>query len=260
MKKQRNILIIEDEQRAGEKLMDLIKEVQTDSAVSWMRSVQDSVDFLRREASNIDLIFSDIELLDGNSFEIFQRITPNCPIVFCTAYDQFYVDAFKTNGIAYLLKPYTKEQFEEAWKKYLLLFNNDTQGTISKDLIQGVQSLLAKQDRQFKNTFTVKKRSGVYLLKMQDVSYFQAQGDFVLAIDKGNNKHILNHSLSAVEEFVDPKKFFQINRSEIVSIDAILKYSPYTKNRLAITLSAPSIDLFTSNSRTPDFRIWVGEG
>lgn len=260
MDRQRNILIIEDEQRAGEKLLDLVKEVQTDAKVNWVRSVQDSVDFLRREADNLDIIFSDIELLDGNSFQIFERITPNCPIIFCTAYDQFYVDAFKTNGIAYLLKPYTKEQFGEAWKKYLGLFDQDTGLILSKDLISNVQSLLSKQEQLYKNTFTVKKRSGVYLLKTESIAYFQAQGDFVLAIDKGSTKHILNHSLAAIEEFVDPKKFFKINRSEIVSIDAILKYSPYTKNRLAITLSAPTVDLFTSNSRTPDFRIWLEEG
>lgn len=259
MEKQRNILIIEDEQRAGEKLIGLIENVDANSKVNWMRSVQDSVDFLRRESKNIDIILSDIELLDGNSFQIFERITPNCPIIFCTAYDQFYVDAFKTNGIAYLLKPYTKEQFLEAWKKYLALFEKDSSYTISHDLIANVRSLISKQDRQYKNTFTVKKRSGVYLLKVDDVAYFQAQGDFVLAIDRDNTKHILNYSLAAIEELIDPKKFFQINRSEIVNFDCIVKYSPYTKNRLAITLSTPAIDLYTSNSRTPDFRIWIEE-
>ena len=260
MEKLRNILIIEDEQRAGEKLLDLIKEVQPDANVSWVRSVQDCVDFLRREATNLDIVFSDIELLDGNSFQIFERITPNCPIIFCTAYDQFYVDAFKTNGIAYLLKPYTREQFEEAWKKYLGLFGQDANIALSKDLITNVHSLLSKQEPQYKSTFTVKKRSGVYLLKTESVSYFQAQGDFVLAIDRSSNKHILNHSLATIEKSVNPKEFFQINRSEIVRMDSILKYSPYTKNRLAITLSAPKVDLFTSNSRTPEFRTWVGEG
>lgn len=260
MENRRNILIIEDEQRAGEKLVDLIKEVEVNSKIDWMRSVQDAIDFLRREANNVDLIFSDIELLDGNSFEIFEKITPSCPIVFCTAYDQFYVDAFKTNGIAYLLKPYTKEQFVGAWKKYLMLFDRDVSETLSKEVIMGVQSLLTKRERQYKNTFTVKKRSGVYLLKTEDIAFFQAQGDFVLGVDESGTKHILNHSLAAIEEFLDPRKFFQINRSEIVSIDAVLKYSPYTKNRLAITLSAPNIDLFTSNSRTPDFRIWLEKG
>ena len=115
------IVIIEDEKIAYEKLVSFVREVVKPDALSWVRSIQEGRTFFETNQV-VDVIFSDIELLDGPVFELFKIVTPACPIVFCTAYDQFYVDAFATNGIAYLLKPYSQEQFVEAWNKYLLLF------------------------------------------------------------------------------------------------------------------------------------------
>lgn len=250
------ILVLEDEQRAGEKLLDLIDEIAPDAATDWKRSVAEGIDYLQNQQP--DLIFSDIELLDGNSFEIYDTVKPNCPIIFCTAYDKFYVEAFSTNGIAYLLKPYTREQVVEAWNKYQLLFEKETPSApaISPALLNEFKSMLNREP-QYKRTFTVKKRDGVFLLKTGEVAYFQAQGDFVEGIDRLGKKHILNYSLSAIEEAIDPRQFFRINRSEIVNIDSILKYDAYTKNRLVISLGRPAVNLFTTNSRTPEFRSWV---
>lgn len=250
------ILVLEDEQRAGEKLLDLIAEMAPGARTDWKRSVAEGIAYL--QAHQPDLIFSDIELLDGNSFEVYDKVNPNCPIIFCTAYDKFYVEAFSTNGIAYLLKPYTREQVIEAWEKYRLLFRQEStlEPAISPALLTQFKSLL-NREQQYKSTFTVKKRDGVFLLKVDEIAYFQAQGDFVEGIDRLGKKHILNYSLSAIEEAIDPKQFFRINRSEIVSIDSILKYDAYTKNRLVITLGRPAVNLYTTNSRTPEFRSWV---
>lgn len=251
-----NILVLEDEQRAGEKLLDLIAEIAPNAGTEWKRSVVEGVDYLQE--SQPDLIFSDIELLDGNSFEIYDQVKPQCPIIFCTAYDKFYVEAFNTNGIAYLLKPYTREEVVEAWEKYQLLFQKETSAdtSISASFLNEFKSLL-NREQHYKRTFTVRKRDGVFLLKADEIAYFQAQGDFVEGIDRLGKKHILNYSLTAIEESVDPKQFFRINRSEMVNIDSILKYDAYTKNRLVITLGRPAINLYTTNSRTPEFRSWV---
>ncbi|MEO9482932.1 MAG: LytTR family DNA-binding domain-containing protein [Ekhidna sp.] len=248
------ILILEDEQPAGEKLMHLVRSVAAEAEIDWKRSIVDGVVYLKEQ--KVDLIFSDIELLDGNVFKLFDLIRPKCPIIFCTSYDTFYVDAFQTNGIAYLLKPYSDEDFAKAWDKYASLFSTQNDGAMSSDLIASIQSLISHR-KTYRSTFPVKRRNGVFLLKVADIAYFQAQGDFVTAIDSLGEKHILNHSLSQMYEFVDPSIFFMINRSEIISFDHIVKYEPYTKNRLAITLERPAITLYTSNSRTPDFRNWL---
>ena len=250
------ILVLEDEQRAGEKLIDLLEEIAPQAKTDWKRSVAEGIAYLKTHTP--DLIFSDIELLDGNAFEVYETVKPQCPIIFCTAYDKFYVEAFATNGIAYLLKPYTREQVEEAWHKYQLLFEKDKQPDvgISAALISEFKSLI-HGEKEYKRTFTVKKRNGVFLLKVDEVAYFQAQGDFVEGIDQQGKKHILNYSLSYIEEGIDPRQFFRINRSEILNIHSILKYDAYTKNRLVITLSRPTVNLYTTNSRTPEFRSWV---
>jgi DNA-binding LytR/AlgR family response regulator len=253
--KQLQILILEDEQRAGEKLSGLIRGIAPQAKLDWCRTVADGMSYLSSQKP--DLIFSDIELLDGNCFEIYENVKPACPIIFCTAYDKFYVEAFSTNGIAYLLKPYTGEQVAAAWQKYQLLFKTSSgdQGSLSSDLLAELKGMLHQES--YKSTFTVKKRDGIFLLKVVDVAYFQAQGDFVEGVDRSGKKHILNYSLSAIEKAVDPRQFFRINRGEIVNINSILKYDSYTKNRLVISLSNPAVNLFTTNSRTPEFRRWV---
>lgn len=259
MDKNIEILLLEDEQRAGEKLLDLLKKVCPSAKVVWKRSVEEGISFLN-ENTKLELIFSDIELLDGNSFEIYESIRPSCPIIFCTAYNKYFVEAFQTNGIAYLLKPYTEAQFNQAWEKYILLFDSKDNKIVTENVVQQIKTLVEQPAKSYKNRFTVKKVNGVFLLNVTDISYFQAQGDFVLAFDKKGNKHILNQSLSGIDDSIDPKKFFRINRSEIVNIDVIVKFDSYTKNRLAISLEDPAPKLYTSNSRSPEFRSWLEGG
>lgn len=254
-----NILIIEDEQRAGEKLQDLVsKHIKSIEYITWLRSVEDSLVHLKNGEAP-DLIFSDIELLDGSSFEIYQQVTPPCPIIFCTAYNQYFLEAFKTNGIAYLLKPFTEDEFLEALEKYQSLFKTKepNPSAVNNALLKQLQGLVQQTPKRFKQTFTVKKPTGVFLLSVQDVTYFQAQGDFVFAFDNKGQKHILNHSLAHIEEQVDPEYFFRINRSELLHFHAIEKYYAYIKNRLEVSLKDGQTTLYTSNSRTAEFRSWI---
>lgn len=251
-----HVLIIEDEQRAGEKLKDLITRHYPElSSLEWIRSVEASIGYLNTKP-RLDIIFSDIELLDGNAFEIYKAIKPNCPIIFCTAYNQFFLDAFKTNGIGYLLKPYTENEFVEAIQKYDALFNKN-ENHVGPELLNDLQHLLNLPSKKYKQTFTVKKPTGIYLLQIYEIAYFQAQGDFIFAFDFENKKHILNYTLSQISELVDPLKFFQINRSEILGFNAILKYHTYIKNRLEIVLKMDKVALYTSNSRSSEFRSWI---
>ncbi len=256
MNRQHNLLILEDEQRAGEKLLDLIREAESQADVHWLRSTAEGIDFLKNGAAP-DLIFADVELLDGNVFRVFEAVRPACPVIFCTAYDAFYAAAFQANGIAYLLKPYSPAQFRDAWEKYLRLFGKSPEWSLPATFWETIQSLAQKEKPAYKTTFPVKKRDGVFLLKTKDIACFQAQSDFVFAMDRQGGKHILNYSLAAVEALLDPVQFFRINRSEIVQFDSILKYAPFSKNKLAITLSQPPVVLYTASSRTAAFRGWA---
>ncbi|WP_299212437.1 LytTR family DNA-binding domain-containing protein [uncultured Aquimarina sp.] len=250
-----NILILEDEQRAGEKLIRSIKSITSNPKIEWKRSITEAIEFLNSNPS-LDIIFSDIELLDGNVFSVYETIRPDCPIIFCTAYNTFYIDAFKTNGIAYLLKPYTAASFETAWNKFLLLCKTKKE-TIPPDVLDQLKYLLNLEKKQYKSTFSIKKRDGVFLLKVAEIMYFQAQGDFVLAIDTNDKKHIINDSLTHIENQMDNNVFFRINRSEIINRNSIFKYNQHIKNRVAITLNHAEIILYTSNSKTPEFKNWL---
>ncbi|WP_299246426.1 LytTR family DNA-binding domain-containing protein [uncultured Aquimarina sp.] len=250
-----DILILEDEQRAGEKLIDTIKSVTSPATITWKRSIVEAIDFLKTTPS-LDIIFSDIELLDGNVFMVYDAIQPDCPIIFCTAYNTFYVNAFNTNGIAYLLKPYTIESFNAAWNKFLLLCKTKKEA-ISTNVFDQLKYLLELEKKQYKSTFSIKKRDGVFLLKVAEIMYFQAQGDFVLAIDKNDNKHIINNSLKHIENEIDKNTFFKINRSEIINRNNIIKYNQHIKNRLKITLNNTETTLYTSNSKASEFKNWL---
>ncbi|GAB4233794.1 MAG: hypothetical protein Tsb0034_07180 [Ekhidna sp.] len=112
---------------------------------------------------------------------------------------------------------------------------------------------------KYKSTFQAKRRDGIFILRVENISYIKAQGDFVLAFDDSGDSYIINFTLSAIEGLLDPKLFFQINRSEIVNIGFILKFTNHTKNRLEIQLRSLETPLYTSNSRSPEFRKWIDE-
>jgi len=251
-----DILIIEDEQLAGEKLKGYIKEhIDPNAKVDWLRSISEVRDYLNSD-THIDLIFSDIELLDGNVFTIYDTIKISHPIIFCTAYDQFVLKAFKANGISYLLKPYNKDQFLDAWKKYKLLFEKSNQ-EISDDIISELKLIVKNKKTEYKARFTIKKSNGIFLLAVDDIIFFQSQGDFILTYDQKGNKHVINQSLGKVGATLNPKQFFQINRSEIINIDYIEKFETHFKNKLTISMRGIKDQLYTSSSRTPEFRAWL---
>ena len=146
---------------------------------------------------------------------------------------------------------------EEAWEKYQLLFSRKE--GLSDQVVAALKTALEQPREQYKNSFAIKKKDGIFLLKVEEISYFQAQGDFVLAIDTKQGRHAINQSLAQVEQALNPKQFFQISRSEIVNVDQVLKFNAYIKNRVAITLSQPNTTLYTSNNRGPAFRQWIEE-
>lgn len=253
------VLIFEDEIPAYQKLLAYIGQQMPDAQiVGWARSIEEALALLRTQAPA--LIFSDIELLDGLSFSIFEQEKASCPIIFCTAYDRYILQAFRENGIAYLLKPYDEAEFAQAIQKYRTLFaaSADSTPLLSPGLVNELKTVLQQeQNGGYKKRFAVKKRDGIKLLEVQEVACFIANGDFVLAHDVQGRQHALTLTLSSLESQLDPALFFRINRSEIVRVDCITHIAPYFKNRLVLTLKGLNTSLHTSESRTPAFRRWV---
>lgn len=252
-----NILILEDEIPAYQKLLTFIhSEIEDGKVMGWARSIEEAELFLNKNAKP-DLIFSDIELLDGISFELFEKTKVDCPIIFCTGFDQYVLRAFKTNGIAYLLKPYSIENFQEAYQKYQTLFSKKESQPIDNQILKELQHILHSDKKSYKQRFTVKKKDGIKLLDTKDIAAFEANGDFCMAIDKDGKKHALNNTLTEVEEKIDPSHFFRINRSQIINVGFLEKVEPYFKNRLALKMKFTKEAIYTSSTKTPSFRKWL---
>lgn len=250
------ILIIEDEIPARKKLKRFLADLDVQNqVVAEIDNVATAIEFLKN--TSVDLIFSDIELMDGNAFDIYKQVTISCPIIFTTAYDQFWTDAFDSNGIAYLLKPFSQARFQKAWDKFIMLKNSPsdehTQLTnLTKLIEQKFTSPL------YKKRFTVHTNRGFFFIDLKTIAFFEANEGVVFAFDTTGKKHLLNEStLKEIAEQLDPSDFFRINRAELISKEHIEKVERYTKNTLTVKMKGCTNHLKTSQSGTAAFREWV---
>lgn len=250
------ILIIEDEIPSFEKLLLYSQEYfSNDMQYDWARSVIEGTQFLQKQ--NYDLILSDIALLDGNAFDIYKKIAIPCPIIFCTAYDNYLIEAFQTNGIAYVLKPYSKEKLEEAFAKYQKLFPKSENENVSSLLMEQLQEIVQQSNTNYKKRFVIKKSNGIFLLPTQEIASITAQGDFCTAITPEGKQHSINQSIGSLQDVLDPKLFFKINRSQYIQLASIQKIENHFKNRLLIYLKGHNKPLMTSTASTAAFRKWL---
>ena len=251
-----NILILEDEIPAYQKLVNYLNETFGDNfSHNIARSNAHGKDLLAN--NTYDFILSDIQLLDGISFDLFDDVKIDCPIIFCSAHDEYLFKAFNTNGIAYILKPYSKSDFTKAIKKYQSLFNQGNYNNLNSDTLTNLKSALKEENTSFKKRFVIKKTSGIQLLNVLDINMIEAAGDFCIATDKDGKRHSISQTLGNIYQQLNPVKFFKINRSEIVCIDAIENIESHFKNRLLITIKNRKEKIMTSSSSTSDFRKWL---
>jgi two-component system, LytTR family, response regulator LytT len=252
-----NILLIEDEPLAVKQLEIFLHDINPEfNIVGNLNSISQCFDWFENHEQP-DLIFSDIELLDGNVFNFYDKKVINCPIIFTTAYDHFLMKAFEGNGIAYLLKPFTKELVEKAISK----FNNlqiKTQSVISPDILQLLhKSLQQEATNNYKQRFTIKTSKGIFLLSATDIACVKADGVLLYAYDFEGKKYPLTGTLIGIELQLNPDNFFKLNRSDIVSIDAIEKIAPHIGDRLAVYIKGQKEFAITSTQKTPVFRKWI---
>jgi len=253
------IVILEDEGLAARQLRELLTDLLPGAQVLvTLSGVQEATAWLSANPMP-DLIFSDIELLDGNVFALFERVAIQCPIIFTTAYDQFLLRAFQVNGIAYLLKPFTTDQLRQALAKYTLLRNTATpvSPVLTEAVLAQLRNALRPVQATFRQRFTVKMRQGIYLLPVEEVTHLRAEEGIIFAFDAKGQKYPLNGNLTELEEQLDPSLFFRLNRSEMINLRYIDRLEPYFNDRLAVRMKGQSEPLIASSTRTPDLRRWV---
>ncbi len=256
-----NILILEDEEPAARQLTQLLAQAGHATPPPVLRSVEKALAWLQAN-SLPDLILSDIELLDGNVFSLYEQFPVTCPVIFTTAYDQYLLAAFRGNGIAYLLKPFTLEQLQAALAKYERLRTSlappPTAPSLPPDVMRELtQALRQHSQPAYKQRFSVRMRNGLYLLQTADIAYLQADEGITFAIDAASVRYPLSGTLAELERQLDPSRFGRLNRSELVNVAFIERAEPYFNNRLAVKLRSPGIILTTSAAQTPEFRRWL---
>ncbi len=247
------VLIIEDEPLAAQKLSGFIKRYDDSLEISATLESLKELNAWFRTNPHPEIIFSDIELLDGNIFEFYENAELNCPVIFTTAYDQFLMQAFEKNGIAYLLKPFTFENFTAAMQKLEKLKQNFVSAQM--DFLKEIQNDFLKP--KYKERFVIKLRGGIQFVETKQIAYFQINDGVLFAFDSTENKFPLNENLNHLEEVLDPKLFFRINRSEMVNLKYIERLEPYFNDRLSIRMKNSKKKIISSTNRTPNLRKWL---
>lgn len=240
------VLIIEDEPLAQEELVRIIeKRFPEMEVVGKLSTIKDSVDWLSENKA--DLLFMDIHLADGNSFDIFDHVEVRTPIVFTTAYDQYAIQAFKVNGIGYLLKPIVESDLVAAVEKL------DYVPDKLRELLHYI-----RPTKGYKSRITIKCGDKFSFLDMNDVAYFYAEERVTFVVPKQGRKQIVDYTIENLDLLLDPKRFFRLTRGCIASIDSIANVSKHFNSRLKVTVK-PELEgeLLVSRVRVPEFLQWL---
>lgn len=251
------ILIIEDEAFAADALETMICDLRPETQIlEKIESIEEAVEWF--EANTLpDLIFCDIHLSDGSSFEIFKQVEVKTPVIFTTAYNEYALEAFKVNSIDYLLKPIDKSELEKAIKKYEEL-NRENISHEFENLKNLLKNTVSDSGKASKTRFMVKSGQNIKTIASDQIAYFLAEDGVVLLVTPEGKRYVVNYTLDQLEELLDSKDFFRANRQLITRIDAIKEVSPYFKGRLHLSL-APELknDQIISSNKASAFKAWL---
>ncbi len=248
-------ILIEDENPAMEMLEHTLSIVNAEvKIIAKLRSVRESIHHFS-SCPDADLIFCDVQLSDGLSFEIFKQAAIKMPVIFTTGYDEFMMMAFEYNGIDYLLKPVSSDEVEKALKKYLRFQNHFLHSAMPAPLETLVNSLSARK----KTRLLVRQGMEHLALKIEDIKLIYIDNKVVYVIDCFSKKYIADKTLSELEEELDRDMFFRANRQYIVNINHIKSFKPFEKVKLAVDLNAPETNhnITISQETAPAFRKWM---
>jgi two-component system response regulator LytT len=253
------VLIIEDEQHAAEALEAIILKLRPEAKVlAQLGAVEEAVEWLRLHQAP-ELIFCDIYLSDGNSFEIFRQIEVKCPVIFTTAYNQYAIEAFQVNSIDYLLKPIKTDEVAKSLRKYEEL---QQQHMVQK--LESLQNLLGSpqvqsaRERSAKTRFMVKSGQSIKAISSEDIAYFLAEEGVVFLVTYEGKRFVVNYTLDQLEELLDIDFFFRANRQLFVHINSIKEVRPYFKGRLLLLLQPDAkTEIVISSSKASAFKDWL---
>jgi DNA-binding LytR/AlgR family response regulator len=250
-----NILIIEDEPEAAALLATLLREIRPGvNILGSLDSIRSAVKWVAENTSP-DLFFMDIQLADGLSFEIFEKVDITAPVIFTTAYNEYALKAFKVNSIDYILKPLDKEEVKAALRKY----ENLTGQHLSREhIMESIGTAMQMLTKRYKERFVIRVGEHLKSVEINDILYFYSLEKTTFAQTTDGRKHILDFTLDQLEGLLDPAKFFRINRKYIVSVHSIRDMISHTNSRLKLLLKATDDDdVIVARERVQEFKDWL---
>ena len=248
------VIIIEDEKPSARRLQRMLANLQIE-AKTMLHSVEESIAWFS-ENPHPDLIFLDIQLSDGLSFEIFEALEINSAVIFTTAYDDYALQAFKLNSIDYLLKPIDEDDLAKAVEKYKTRVPMQKSVVIDFDEIR--KMLVNPLDRVYKKRFSIKVGQHLKLIAADDIECFYSENKGTYAYTSDGRNYLLDVSLEQLEPDLEPKVFFRVSRKFFVNVDAIKDMISYTNSRIQIKLKTfNEQDIIVARERVKDFREWL---
>jgi DNA-binding LytR/AlgR family response regulator len=250
-----NILIIEDEPQAAQRLEKLVRELVPGARIAaTIDTVKKAVQWFGANPAP-QLALMDIQLADGISFGIFEQCNVRCPVIFTTAYDEYALKAFKVNSIDYILKPVDREELAAALRKLNNLVKTES-GT--QQMLDNIGQAIQLLTKKYKTRFVIKVGEHLRTIETATVRYFYSQEKTTFCVTDENRNFILDYTLEQLEEMTDPAEFYRINRKYLVRSGAIQDIISYTNSRLKLILKGSAdTDIIVARERVQDFKAWL---
>lgn len=249
------VVIVEDEIAASENLVHLLKNIDPEiEVIKTLDSVKSSIAYFS-DTTLADLIFMDIHLADGISFEIFEQITLDIPVIFTTAYDQYAIQAFKVNSIDYILKPINEHELSNAIDKFKA--SKKSSSTEQTD-IDGLLKMLQTKTASYKSTYLVQKRDELLPIKTLDIAYFYIDTGIVKAVTFNNTSYAINKKLEDIEIELNPDNFHRVNRQFILNKESITNIKFYFNGKLIVNINPPFKErIVISKAKSSEVKNWI---
>jgi len=253
------VVIIEDERPAAERLQMLLERYHPDTEIiQVLDSVQNSIRWFTDNPGQAELVFMDIKLTDGLSFEIFRQVRINQPLIFTTAYNEYAIEAFKVNSIDYLLKPVAIEDLNRSLNKLASLRENLMDGHQRIEM-EELAKVLGKLQHSYKNRFMIKVGEHIRSIPIEKIMMFSADGRVVYIVTDQGREYIVDYKMEELDEVLNPEIFFRINRSYALNINFIRDVIVYSNSRLKILMEKESEnELIVSREKVNPFKQWFG--
>ncbi|MPS74978.1 MAG: response regulator transcription factor [Chryseobacterium sp.] len=259
MKKKLDIVIIEDEAATARNLEYILKEINPEiQIVKTLQSITQAVDWFALNDKDHDLIFSDIRLSDGLSFEIFRQVNVTKPVIFVTAYNDYAIEAFRNNGIDYVLKPFDTEEIQRTLLKYNTLIAADIkiEQAKSESLLQELQNTT----KQFKKSFLIHYCGRLIPVEAAKINWFHTANEIVYAHMTDGRQYIVEFTLEQLEQELDPSVFFRANRQFIINKNAVEAVEYFFNGRLLVKIHPlPQEQILVSKAKAMHFRKWLDQ-